>query len=146
VPCPRTQQVNLPAYLHTKPFKCWTSSKEAVNTNYYQVFWSDSAGESNPSLPTRRTLLPLGHAPVKCSTCVVVPQAFPLLSQQNLFEKPFYGIRCTWSNHLNRGLSIQRSSSSKFRYSNFAFLIFKENGRSVTFKNLRNMCGIGLKW
>jgi len=24
------QQANLPAYLHTNPFKCWTSSREAV--------------------------------------------------------------------------------------------------------------------
>jgi len=26
----RTQQANLPAHLHTNPFKCWTSSREAV--------------------------------------------------------------------------------------------------------------------
>jgi len=34
LPCPRTQQANLPAYLHTNRFKCWTSSREAVNTNF----------------------------------------------------------------------------------------------------------------
>jgi len=27
---PRTQQANLPAYLHTNSFKCWTSSRKAM--------------------------------------------------------------------------------------------------------------------
>jgi len=31
--CPRTQ-ANLPIYLCTNPLKCWTSSREAVNTNF----------------------------------------------------------------------------------------------------------------
>jgi len=39
------------------PFLCWTSSREAVNTN--KVFWSDSARKSNPGLPTmKRTCRP----------------------------------------------------------------------------------------
>jgi len=29
-----TQQANLLAYLHTNSFNCWTSSREAVNTNF----------------------------------------------------------------------------------------------------------------
>jgi len=29
-----TTKANLAAYLHTKPFKCWTSNREAVNTNF----------------------------------------------------------------------------------------------------------------
>jgi len=28
--CLRTQQANLSAYIHTIPFLCWTSSREAV--------------------------------------------------------------------------------------------------------------------
>jgi len=38
VPQPGDSEVKLPpvttAYLHTIPFKCWTSSREAVNTNF----------------------------------------------------------------------------------------------------------------
>jgi len=34
VSCPKTQEANMPAYLHTNPFKCWTSSREAVNTKF----------------------------------------------------------------------------------------------------------------
>jgi len=34
VSCPRTQQANLPVHFHTNPFKCWTSSRKAVNTNF----------------------------------------------------------------------------------------------------------------
>jgi len=34
VPCPKPQQANLSAYLHTIPRLFWTSSREAVNTNF----------------------------------------------------------------------------------------------------------------
>jgi len=34
VPCPRTQQANLSAYLYTIPFLCWTPSREAVNIDF----------------------------------------------------------------------------------------------------------------
>jgi len=56
MPCPRTQQANLPAYLHTNPLnderqaeKLWIPTVE--------VFWSDSVREPKPGLPTtKRTL------------------------------------------------------------------------------------------
>jgi len=32
--CPKAQQANLPAYLLTNPFKCRTSSRDAVNINF----------------------------------------------------------------------------------------------------------------
>jgi len=56
VPCPRTLQANLPAYLYTIPFLYWTSSREV---GIFKTFGSDSAKKSNPDLPTtRRTLKP----------------------------------------------------------------------------------------
>jgi len=48
VPCPRTQQANLPDYLHTNFFKCWTSSREESCEYHLKVFWSDSASEYIP--------------------------------------------------------------------------------------------------
>jgi len=68
--CPRTQQVNLPAYLHLIPFKCWTSSSEAVNINFKSLLvWLGQEIEPSSTDYEVDALL-LDHAPVtKTCTC-----------------------------------------------------------------------------
>jgi len=54
MPCLKTQQANLPAYLQTIPLYAERQEgKLCIAT--FKVFWSDSARESNPGLPTFNT-------------------------------------------------------------------------------------------
>jgi len=60
VPCTRTQQAKLLAYLHTNPFLNAERQAGKLSMPALKIFWSDSTRELSPSLPnTRWTLSPL---------------------------------------------------------------------------------------
>jgi len=65
VKLPRTQQANLPAYLHTNPFKCWTSSRETVICEYQLL---NSFGLTRPGNRTQVYRLRDGHPNIEPRT------------------------------------------------------------------------------
>jgi len=65
VPCPTTQQANLPAYLHTIPLNVERQSREAVNTNLQSLLvWLDEGFESRSTAYEVNAPTIQNHAPL----------------------------------------------------------------------------------